>query len=272
VFATTSAAGSFSKRVRIPAGRAPGSYTVTGRCGGGNLGITRRLRVLAPGLTARRIRIGDHAAFVRATVRFNGGTLRANDPESTDPDPFDGVARMLVTHAGVGTTAPAVNRHGVRVRVTQGSGRLRIRLSGTPHRFKYLAYRRLSGPQRLVIDLYKSRPPTAAAARPGAPSSCLSIAQHADTGGTIQASGTAHGIFENQFTLAVRNAGGAVVGRRTVAFGGSAPNWSSTVGYTVKANQPGTLEAADFSARDGALICLAQIRVPLAAPLMPPIR
>jgi hypothetical protein len=270
VFATTRASGAFSKRVRIPAGRAPGSYTVTGRCGGGNLGVTRRLRVLAPGLTARRIRIADHAAFVRVTVRLDGGALGSTDAEATDPNPFDGISRMVVTHAGVGTTAPAKRGHGVRVRITQATGRLRVRLASTNRRFKFLAYRQLSAPQRVVIDLYKSAPPSAAAERPGTSASCLSIASHADSGGTIQASGTAHGIFENQFTLAVRNAAGRVVGHRTVAFGGTAPTWTSTVSYTVNANQPGTLEAFDLSARDGALTCLAQIRIPLAAPLAPP--
>src|SRR4051794_3757372 len=270
VFTRTRASGAFSKRVRIPSGKAPGHYRVTARCGGGNLGITRRLRVLAPGLTARRVRITNHAAFVRATVRFSGGTLGANDAEATDPGPFDGVGRMLVAHAGIGTTAPSAHRHGVRVRVTQGTNRLRVRLAGAQGRFKYLAYRQLHGPERLVVDLYKAAPPSAAAERPGNAASCLSIAQHADTGGTITASGTAHGIFENQFTLAVRGANGSVVGHRTVSFGTTAPNWSSTVSYAVTANQPGTLEAVDLSARDGALTCLAQIRVPLAAPLTPP--
>ena len=128
----------------------------------------------------------------------------------------------------------------------------------------------MHGPQRLLVDLYRSRPPSGAAARPGRPSSCLSIAQHADSGGTIHASGSAHGIFENQFMLAVRSAAGRVVGHRTVAFGTTAPAWRSTVGYSVPTDQPGTLEAVALSARDGALTCLAQIGVPLAAPLAPP--
>jgi hypothetical protein len=270
VFATTGPSGAFSKRVRIPAGRAPGSYTVTGRCGGGNLGITRHLRVLGPGVTARRVRLGDHAGFVRAVVRVSGGTLGANDAEAADPNPFDGLARMVVTHAGIGTTAPTAHRFGVRVRVIQGAGRLRIRLATAQRRFKYVAYRQLHAPERLVVDLYKSAPPAAAAERPGNAASCLSIAQHSDIGGTIQASGHAHGIFENQFLLAVRSASGRVVGHRNVSFGATAPSWASTVSYSVAANQPGTLEAVDLSARDGALNCLAQIRVPLAAPLLAP--
>lgn len=221
-------------------------------------------------VTAREVRIADHAAFVRVTVRFSGGRLGRTDAEAADPDPSDGLARAVVAHTGIRTTAAAVKRHGVRVRITQSAGRLQIRFAAAGRRFKYLARRQLHGPERLVVDLYKSAPPSAVAERPGTSASCLSIAAHADTGGTIRASGTAHGIFENQFTLAVRNAAGRVVGHRNVAFGGTAPSWTSTVDYTVNANQPGTLEAVDLSARDGALACLAQIRVPLAAPLAPP--
>jgi hypothetical protein len=48
VFALVHADGSYSKRVRIPRSKAPKRYTVSGRCGGGNLGVSRKLRVLAP--------------------------------------------------------------------------------------------------------------------------------------------------------------------------------------------------------------------------------
>jgi len=47
VYALPAADGRFSVRVRIPAVRSPGAYAITGRCGGGNLGVTARLRVLA---------------------------------------------------------------------------------------------------------------------------------------------------------------------------------------------------------------------------------
>ena len=40
--------GEFGRRVRIPAHRAAGRYSVSARCGGGNLGVTAHLRVLAP--------------------------------------------------------------------------------------------------------------------------------------------------------------------------------------------------------------------------------
>lgn len=43
----TDAAGSFSVAAAVPADIAPGSYDVTARCGGGNLGITATLTVTA---------------------------------------------------------------------------------------------------------------------------------------------------------------------------------------------------------------------------------
>jgi hypothetical protein len=40
--------GHFGRWVRIPAGRDARRYTVTGRCGGGNLGVVRHIRVVRP--------------------------------------------------------------------------------------------------------------------------------------------------------------------------------------------------------------------------------
>jgi hypothetical protein len=48
VFATVQAGGDFSRRVRIPRSKTPKRYTISARCGGGNLGVVRKLRVLAP--------------------------------------------------------------------------------------------------------------------------------------------------------------------------------------------------------------------------------
>jgi hypothetical protein len=45
VFATVRRGHKYSKRTRIPAGRHPRRYTISGRCGGGNLGVTAHLRV-----------------------------------------------------------------------------------------------------------------------------------------------------------------------------------------------------------------------------------
>jgi hypothetical protein len=47
IFATTGPGGRFSTSTQIPSNRAAGSYTVSGRCGGGNLGKHATLRVTA---------------------------------------------------------------------------------------------------------------------------------------------------------------------------------------------------------------------------------
>jgi len=46
VYTPVRADGSFDQMVKVPARRAPGKYSITGRCGGGNLGVTAKLRVL----------------------------------------------------------------------------------------------------------------------------------------------------------------------------------------------------------------------------------
>ena len=45
VFAPVQPSGLFHVKTRIPATKPKGSYTVTARCGGGNLGIVRHLAV-----------------------------------------------------------------------------------------------------------------------------------------------------------------------------------------------------------------------------------
>jgi hypothetical protein len=55
-------------------------------------------------LTADQIRIRNHSAFVRVVVDFSGGTLHSNDVESSDPQPFDGSARVRVTPCGESCT------------------------------------------------------------------------------------------------------------------------------------------------------------------------
>jgi hypothetical protein len=46
VFATVGSHGDYSVRTKIPAARKPGTYVISGRCGGGNLGVSASLRVL----------------------------------------------------------------------------------------------------------------------------------------------------------------------------------------------------------------------------------
>jgi hypothetical protein len=47
VLAKVGSAGRFSATTRIPLSRKPGSYVLTARCGGGNLGVSPHLRVTA---------------------------------------------------------------------------------------------------------------------------------------------------------------------------------------------------------------------------------
>jgi hypothetical protein len=46
VFAQVGAAGRFSVKTYVPSARRPGLYTVSARCGGGNLGVTARVTVV----------------------------------------------------------------------------------------------------------------------------------------------------------------------------------------------------------------------------------
>jgi hypothetical protein len=213
-------------------------------------------------LTAFRTRIGDHPGFVRVVVDFTDGTMATNDSEAIDPDPFDGDALVEVRHRRVQAQAPTVDAHGVRVRVVQGTNRIRVRIRARVRRFKYLARTQLRNPERLVIDLYKSRPPVAGAEIPRAPDGCLRIVSRTGSPGRIRVHGTAQNIFENQFQLVVRGRDGRVKGRRSVLFGPSG-RWTRTVRFNVARRQAGTLEAVEGSARDGALACLAQVRVTL---------
>ena len=56
---TTNAAGAFSVAAEIPSSTAPGSYDVTARCGGGNLGITVALTVTAASGTPTAVPAGS---------------------------------------------------------------------------------------------------------------------------------------------------------------------------------------------------------------------
>ena len=51
VTAPVDAAGNFATTVTLPATTAPGTYEISGRCGGGNLGVTATLTVVADTVT-----------------------------------------------------------------------------------------------------------------------------------------------------------------------------------------------------------------------------
>jgi hypothetical protein len=218
-------------------------------------------------VTATDIRIGNHPAFVRVVIDFTGGQVVGANVEATDALPFgDGRARVAISKPAIDTDAAPEQAHGVRARLVQGTNRIVLRLRADRHRFKYLAYDILRFPERLVVDLWKARPPGPGAVFESAPQGgCLTIESRSLGPGTAHAEGTEHGIFENMFGLVLRNARGRSVRAVPVT---SAPNgdWSRTFSYNVASRQAGTLEAVDFSAKDGSLVCIAQVRVTLRPP------
>ena len=216
----------------------------------------------AAALTATQIRIGNHPAFVRVVVDFTGGTLNANAVESPDPAPFDGRARVRVTGSGITTHAARVDAEGVVARVLQRSGSIVLRLSAAAHRFKYLEHGVLHSPERLVVDLWKARPPSPAAEFVSAPQGgCLTLDSFTEAPGLVTARGTETDLFEHMFQADVRNRHGVIVRSRSVTSSGG--HWHKSLPYDVSRQQAGTLEAVDFSEQDGSLACIVQVRVTL---------
>jgi hypothetical protein len=215
-----------------------------------------------PSLKATGVQVGNHRGYVNVVVDFNGKVTAGQVG-------FDRLTRTTATvhiaHPGVTARVAGATGHGVRVALQPGTQALHIAASFAPHRFKYVSYTVLGG-NRLAIDLWKTTPPR----RAGVIHTCrgLTLMGFWSSNGltqTVSVSGHEHGIFENQFQLVVRGFSGAVVGRKTVHAPGKWAKWAAKVHYHVKFNQPGTVEAVAFSAKDGALECLAQKNVELAA-------
>ncbi len=213
-------------------------------------------------LTADEIRIADHAGFVRVVVDFSGGRVLTGEVVATDPDPFpDGVARLPLERRGVRTQAAAREAHGVRVRIGQGSRRIVIHLGADPRRFKYVRYFALRDPHRLVLDLYKSAPPTAAAELFSGARGCLTLRSFSVGTRTVRAAGRERDLFEHSLAVRLRGSGGRVIRERgeTAADG----RWRTRFRYPERRRQSGTLEAVALSAKDGTLECIVQARVTL---------
>ncbi|HEY2354214.1 MAG TPA: Gmad2 immunoglobulin-like domain-containing protein [Gaiellaceae bacterium] len=212
----------------------------------------------APQLAATGVRIVDQPAFVRVVVDFNGKVPARQVG-------FEGLSARLgavsISRPVNTTHRKGKTRHGVRVRFLQGFGpnhALHIRTHFARHRFKYLSYAVVTG-NRLAINLWKSAPPR----KPIHTCSRLTLGSYSESDGkAVSVRGHEHGIFENQFRVVVRGADGEVLGHRTVTGPGK---WTAKVPYHVAHSQDGTVEAVAFSAKDGALECLAQHYVRLPA-------
>lgn len=220
--------------------------------------------VLAPPasavLTAREIRIGDHPGFVRVVIDFTGGRVEPGEVVATDPNPFpDGFVRLPLTRTGVRTTADPVHDEGVFARIAQGSGKITIRLTGDDRRFKYVGYFAQHTPERLVLDLYKARPPSDAAEITRGRGGCLRLTDHAVTRRHVDAEGRERNLFEHSLVVRLRRSGGRI--HRQKAETAFQQMWSTSFDYPPARRQTGTLEAVALSAKDGTLDCLVQVRV-----------
>jgi hypothetical protein len=211
-------------------------------------------------LTATAIRIADHPGRVRVVVDFTGARVNPGEVVASDPDPFrDGIVRLPLSRRRVRTTAAPAQAHGVAARVSQGSGRIVIRLEATPRRFKYAGYTALHGPERLAIDLYESAPPTPAAEIRRAPGGCLTLRSFHVGRRTVTASGRERDLFEHSLVVRLRRAGGRIHKQRAVT--AARRSWSTSFRYPATRRRTGTLEAVALSAKDGTLDCLTQVRV-----------
>lgn len=210
----------------------------------------------AVALTATGVRIGNHAAYVRVVVDFNG-KVPANQVEFVKLS--SRVATLQLNHSGVKTETMGASGEGVQVALQPGTQALHIAASFAPRRFKYVSYAVVTG-SRLAIDLWKSAPPPGGGAF--GYGDCLRISSSHVNKGSVSVSGTESGVFEHMFQVVVRGANGRVLGKRAVADSGS---WNTTVHYTAAHRQAGTLEAVSFSPKDGSLECLYEKRVTLPA-------
>jgi hypothetical protein len=211
-------------------------------------------------LTATQIRIADHPGFVRVVVDFSGGTVAFNELDATDPDPFpDGFVRIQLLHPGVKSAAMPVRDAGVFARIAQSGGRLTIRLSGADRQFKYLSYVIQHGPERVVFDLFKSRPPSDDAEITHGRGGCLTFTGHSVSKTRVRAAGRERNLFEHQFQVVLRRRGGRIQRQQHVA--ADSGRWHTSFAYPHAGRQSCTLEAVDLSEKDGVLVCLVQVRV-----------
>jgi hypothetical protein len=211
-------------------------------------------------LTGVTMRVGDHPGFVRVVVTFTDGDLRAFDASTLDPSIMDGGALLEVAHVGVRAEAPAVAALGVRAALVQGRDRVLLRLRATPGRFKYVSYRALAGPERLVVDLWKAAAPVPGIRNDG----CLRMVTATVAPRRVTIAGRElRQIFEHNVVLRLRDAAGKQIAIKPVTSVNR--RWAGSLSYRAAAAGPATLEASSHSARDGSLECLVQVPVVLGS-------
>jgi hypothetical protein len=103
--APADSSGNFSVTATLPATTGPGTYEITGRCGGGNLGVSATLTVVAPTSPAQQ--------DVCAEFQFQEDAQAAldNDPGLAQRQPLidedhDGIACETLPRRGAPAAAP----------------------------------------------------------------------------------------------------------------------------------------------------------------------
>jgi hypothetical protein len=139
------------------------------------------------------LKVGDHPGFVRIAVGFTESPGRARI-FAVDPSPFaDGTSAVRIQRAGLAPKPYFVEGAGVHVNGAANKNELTLRMRSATHRFKYLEYRVLTHPDRLVIDLWKSRPPVRARLR--APDGCLTLRHYSVGRGVVNVFGRERNLF-----------------------------------------------------------------------------
>ncbi|MGZ4233132.1 MAG: hypothetical protein ACXVVQ_17105 [Solirubrobacteraceae bacterium] len=210
--------------------------------------------------------------LLRIVVGFSGPALRSNQimaqvrHPASDPTTLAS-AKLAITapgaHVETATDSDtlAATFAGTRIGVVKSAGGLVVSLDPPDRRYKYMYYE-VPDPRHILILLFESRTPGAAAYYvSGFPHGCIVFSHTRRSTGRITTFGTEHGIFEHQFTLALRGSDGRQFRRTTVHSVGR--QWTATLTYAVHRQQWGTLEAVAFSPKDEAISCIAQVAVKL---------
>ena len=212
-------------------------------------------------LTATGVRVGDHPGFVRVVVDFTDGRVPANETTVLDAGPADGLTSIRVTHPGIRTEAAPLNRHGVRVTTTAGSGRFTARLAFGAGRFKHVSYTVLRAPERVVVDLWKAVPVWPLAARRD--DGCLRLVSVRRVGPRVRFEGRVlRRLFEGSYVVAIRDARGRRVAQQPRIIEGTGP-WSAVLTPRRAARGLATAEVFVGGAKDAGILCLVQLPIRL---------
>jgi hypothetical protein len=212
-------------------------------------------------LTAIGTRVGSHPAYVRVVVDFTDGVRADSEVAAIDHRAADGAVRIRLSHRNVQAQAATVSRAGMRVVVSGARDRLDVRATYARRRFKYVQVTTLHAPERLVIDLYRSRPPGSNAEIRTGRRGCLTLTGVFLGAPSFTVHGREHDLFEHSFLVRVRDHSGRSVGRKIMTAEGRR---STRIDYHFTARRRGTLEGVAEPAKDSSLVCIVQVGVVLA--------